>query len=163
MIKMEQILVATDFSSCAQAALRQAVYLAKKLKGRITLLHVFDSPFPYPAHPSLRAYPQVLQWIQDFKQDEKKKLEAIVEKVRQEGIDVTPVFKEGSPSSDVVLAAQELKADLIVLGTQGRSGLPHFLMGSVAEAVSRSAPCPVLVVREKEEEAPSGISKGKTT
>lgn len=163
MIKMEHVLVATDFSSCAQAALQQAVSLAKKLNGRITLLHVFDLPLPYTSDPSLRDYPQMVQWLQDFKKDQEKKLQAAAEKARQEGVDVAPLFKEGSPSSDIVPVAEEIKADLIVIGTQGRTGLPRFLMGSVAESVSRSAPCPVLVVRDKENEASSEIEKGKIT
>ncbi|HZR45664.1 MAG TPA: universal stress protein [Candidatus Manganitrophaceae bacterium] len=152
MAKFQHILVATDFSACAEEALRQAVDLAQGLQGKITLLHVFESPFPYPDAPSLSAYPQLYRSLQDFKREEEKKLQSIAGTVGT-AIGIRPLFKEGSPSLEIVKAARELKADLIVVGTHGRAGMSRFLMGSVAQKVSQIASCPVLIVREKSDEA----------
>lgn len=149
MITMEHLLVATDFSACSKEALNYAIHLAEKMKGRLTLLHVFESPFFYPAEISVGAYPEVYQWLQDFRQDELKKLNALAEQLRKEGLSVEPLFKEGVPSLEIVQTAKEVGADLIVLGTHGRKGLSHVVMGSVAERVSREAPCPIFIVREK--------------
>ncbi len=79
MITLEHILVATDFSACSNEALDYALHLGQKLKGRLTLLHVFESPFFYPAEISIGAYPEVYQWLQDFKQEEIKRLNALAD------------------------------------------------------------------------------------
>ncbi len=149
MIKLEHLLATTDFSICSKEALDYAIHLAQKMKGRLTLLHVFESPFFYPAETSLGAYPEVYQWLQDFKQDELKKFNALTDEVRKETLPVESIFKEGVPSVEIIRTAKEIGADLIVLGTHGRRGLSHVVMGSVAERVVREAPCPVFVVREK--------------
>lgn len=152
---IEHILIATDFSACAEEALKQAVYLAHSLKAKITMMYVFDSPFPNRDDTPLRAYPRFYQSLQEFKRDEEKKLIASANLPR-EGVEIRPLFKEGSPSLQIVKAAQELKADLIVVGTHGRAGMSRFLIGSVAQKVSQTAPCPVLIVREKSEETRTG-------
>lgn len=149
MITIEHLLVATDFSACSKEAVDYAIHLGQKMKGRLTLLHVFESPFFYPAEISMGAYPEVYQWLQDFKQEELKKLNTLAEQLRKEGLSVESLFKEGVPSIEIVRTAKEINADLIVLGTHGRRGLSHVVMGSVAERVSREAPCPVFIVRGK--------------
>jgi nucleotide-binding universal stress UspA family protein len=149
MIRLEHLLVATDFSACSKEALEDTVHLARKMEGRLTLLHVFEPPFFYPTETSLGTHPEVYQWLQDFKQDEMKKLDALTEEVRKEGLPIEPLFKEGTPSVEIIRTAKEIGADLIVLGTHGRKGLSHAVMGSVAERVAREAPCPVFIVRQK--------------
>ena len=149
MIKLEHLLVATDFSACSKEAVDYAVHLGQKMRGRLTLLHVFESPFFYPAEISIGAYPEVYQWLQDFKQDESKKLNALADQIRKEDLPVEPLFKEGAPSIEIIRTAKEVGADLIVLGTHGRRGFSHVVMGSVAERVTREAPCPIFVVRER--------------
>jgi nucleotide-binding universal stress UspA family protein len=66
------------------------------------------------------------------------------------------IIRIGQPASEIVDVAQELQSDLIILSTRGRSGLAHVFLGSTAEKVVRHAPCPVLVVREKEHEFING-------
>lgn len=149
MIKLEHLLVATDFSACSKEALDHAVQLAQKMNGRLTLLHVFESPFFYPAETPLGNYPEVYQWLQDFKQEELKNLDALTNEIRKEGLPVEALFKEGAPSVEILRTAKEINADLIVMGTHGRKGFSHVMMGSVAERVAREAPCPVFIVREK--------------
>ncbi|MCG3116971.1 MAG: universal stress protein [Candidatus Manganitrophus sp. SA1] len=149
MIKLEHLLVATDFSACSKEALDHAIQLALRMNGRMTLLHIFESPFFYPAETSLGSYPEVYQWLQDFKQEELKKLHILTDEIRKKDLPVEPIFKEGVPSVEIIQTAKEVGADLIVMGTHGRKGLSHVVMGSVAERVAREAPCPVFIVREK--------------
>lgn len=159
MIKLEHLSAATDFSACSKEALDHAVQLALKMKGRLTLLHIFESSFFYPAETSPGSYPEVYQWLRDFKQEEMKKLDALSDEIRKEGLPVETIFKEGVPSIEIIRTAREVAADLIVMGTHGRRGFPHILMGSVAERVVREAPCPVFIVREKETEKKTQTGK----
>jgi nucleotide-binding universal stress UspA family protein len=159
---MQHILLATDYSSCAQEALKQAVDLAKALKAKITLLNVFETFFPAPPLPSAADPPGVYQWLENVKNEERRKLRVAAETAEREGVEVAVLFKEGNPSAEIVRCAQEIKADLIVLGTHGRKGLSHALIGSVAERVARHAPCPVLIVREKSEQKHSKNDKEET-
>lgn len=155
MIRLEHLLVATDFSACSKEALDDAVQLAQKGKGKLTLLYVFESPFFYPVETSPGSFPEVYHWLHDFKQEELKKLNVLTDEVRKIEVPVEAIFKEGAPSVEIIRTAKEINADLIVMGTHGRKGLSHFLMGSVAERVAREAPCSVLIVREKK-----GAGKG---
>lgn len=159
---MQHILLATDYSSCAQEALKQAVDLAKALKAKITLLNVFETFFPTPPLPSAADAPGVYQWLENVKNEERRKLRVAAETAEREGVEVAVLFKEGNPSVEIVRCAQEIKADLIVLGTRGRKGLSHVLLGSVAERVARHGPCPVLIVREKSEQKHSKNDKEET-
>ncbi len=156
MPKIERILVPTDFSSYATEALGQAVYLARHLKAKITLLHVFESLFPYAPPPSSGPHAGAYLWLQNLKKEQEEKLQAVAQTVRTEAVEVTPLFKEGLPHTEIVRTAQEIEADLISMGTHGKKGLTHRLLGSVTERVAREAPCPVLIVREKKERNRSG-------
>jgi len=159
---IQHILMATDFSSCAQEALKQAVSLAQGLKAKITLLNIFETFFPYGDTPSAGDSPGVYRWLENIKNEEKRKLRLTAEIVSREGVEVALLYKEGNPSAEIIRTAQEINADVIVLGTHGRKGFSHALMGSVAERVARHAPCPVLIVREKSEEKLRGRGNGET-
>lgn len=159
---IQHILMATDFSSCAEEALTQAVYFAQNLKAKITLLNVFETFLPTPPALPTNDPPGVYLWLENVKKEEKRKLRIAAEVAAREGIEVSVLFKEGNPSTEIVQTAQEINAGLIVLGTHGRTGLSHVLMGSVAERVARHAPCPVLIVREKSEPKPRERGQGET-
>lgn len=160
---IQHILMATDFSSCAQEALKQAVSLAQGLKAKITLLNIFETFFPSAdTPPSAADSPGVYRWLENVKNEEKQKLRLTAEIVSREGVEVAVLYKEGNPSAEIIRTAQEINADVIVLGTHGRKGLSHTLMGSVAERVARHAPCPVLIVREKSEQKLRGSGKRET-
>lgn len=159
---IQHILTATDFSSCAQGALKQAVSLAQGLKAKITLLNIFETFFPSADTPSAGDSPGVYRWLENVKNEEKQKLRLTAEIVSREGVEVAVLYKEGNPSAEIIRTAQEINADVIVLGTHGRKGFSHTLMGSVAERVARHAPCPVLIVREKSEQKLRGSGKRET-
>ena len=147
MTRLSRILMATDFSNYSREALDYALYLAKKLGADLYLLHVMP-PIYHPAMSS-RIGPEVLKQIRSFEEEEHKKLVTLARNVSRKGMEVHPMFREGIPFREILKAADEISADLIVLGTQGRTGLDRFMIGSVAERVVRKSPCPVFVIRPK--------------
>jgi len=149
MTTIKRILMATDFSDYSKEALDYAVYLARNLDADVYLLHVFEPPFYPPSGRSLQVPHEIHRWITALKEDASKKLNALIEETNRQDVKTHSIFKEGTPFLEVLKTAGEIPADLIVLGTHGRTGLSHFLMGSVAERVLRKAPCPVFMVRPK--------------
>jgi nucleotide-binding universal stress UspA family protein len=111
------------------------------------VLHVFEPPFysPTGVAPSMR--PEVDAWIAELERGERQRLETVVTEIRKQGVKAEMQFRIGFAHHEILLAAEETRANLIVLGTHGRSGLAHVLLGSVAERVVRGAKCPVLTVR----------------
>ena len=138
------ILVPTDFSQASEHALAHAQALARSFGGSLHLLHVV--PDPVLASAWSEAYAYDLTTL-----GERLRAEAQQQLAERAGaIGDVPVTTEalvGSPAALIALTAAERGVDLIVMGTHGRGGLTHFFMGSVAERIVRSAPCPVLTVR----------------
>ena len=149
MITLHRILLATDFSDFSNEALDYAVYLARGFGADLHLLHVFEPPFFSHSGVSLNVRPEVHQWIMEVKQEAQEKLGKLAEEVRHHGAKVHPIFKEGTPFLEILKTAGEIPADLIVLGTHGRTGLAHVLMGSVAQRVVQKAACPVFTVKPR--------------
>jgi nucleotide-binding universal stress UspA family protein len=148
-LKIKSILVPIDFSDCARKALQYAIPLAKQHQAAITLLYVVPTP-NYAATESGAIDYASLQASMRTTGD--KQLAALaVEEVRDE-VPTVPLVRSGSPAVEIIEAAKSLPADLIVISTHGRTGLKHVFLGSVTEYVVRHAPCPVLVVREREHE-----------
>jgi nucleotide-binding universal stress UspA family protein len=149
MAPFEKILVAIDFSRSSQRALVLAVELAKKLDASITLLHVYSIPtYPLPEGYIIASPETVAELMQ------KTSLAMKDVKTRAVGLGATRVetqLVEGSAFPDIVRIANEQRFDLVVMGTHGRSGFAHALMGSVAEKVVRRAHCPVLTVRDPDQ------------
>jgi nucleotide-binding universal stress UspA family protein len=141
--EMKKILIATDGSEYTKEAVMTGLKLAKILDAEVTALYVIDqtSFVTFPVDSSIvSVYPQLESEGKRAVEEVKKEGEAI-------GVEVTPVVAEGSPTRKIVEIAADF--DLIVLGTLGRSALGKLFIGSVAERVTRYAPCPVLVVRSK--------------
>ncbi len=138
------IVVATDFSETAEKATLAAVELAKKLDARVLLVHAWmiplvssaDVPVPLPAN-----------FIDDLAADAQRAMDAALKRHQAAGVPVTGKVVCRDPRDGIIELAQEAKADWLVIGTHGRRGLKRLVLGSVAESVVRSAPCPVLVVR----------------
>src|SRR5579883_2517868 len=141
---IRRILVATDFSRCAQSALDLAIQLAAANKATIELFHVFTIPtWIGPAREVFAADGATIAGIERVVKEGLAKERARVE---SSGVRVTTAHAEGAPIPEVILGrAREVEADLLVMGTHGRSGVKRLLLGSVAERVLRAAPCPVLV------------------
>src|SRR5581483_4379209 len=142
MEKVDKILVPIDFSPCSEAALSYAVFLSGQLKATLLLVHVIP-PLGYPID---FATVQPLAY-QEFKKGTAVALEKSAERWRREGIPIETHLLKGEPEIEIGAAAAHLECDLIVMGTHGRKGMAHLLMGSVAEKVVRSAPVPVVTIR----------------
>lgn len=146
MIQIERILFATDFSNCAREAQRFACSLAGQFSAELHLLHVLqDVLVMLPEPGSTAGLPQ--NYMLELKQSAERALEGLLPAEWSQGRRVIHVTRLGSPYGEIVRYAGEKDIDLIVVGTHGRSGMTHFLLGSVAEKVVRHAPCPVLTVR----------------
>ncbi len=146
-----RILVATDFSDCARDALEYALALAGRLGAEVDVVHAFERPvyFEVGVAHSVQLRHDVDQWLRELKQDAGNQLESLLKAYRDRAPGIRGTMREGKPVEEILKAAQETSADLIVIGTHGRTGLPHVLLGSVAERVVRSAACPVLTIRPK--------------
>jgi nucleotide-binding universal stress UspA family protein len=142
---VRRILVPTDFSDGANRALTLAIKFAKLLRAAIDLLHVQTIPTytPIPSIPGAVPLPPPLP---EAAQGIQESLALLAAGVRESGIECQVRSVEGSPGDEIVDYATKIGADLIVMGTQGRSGLRRLLLGSVAEKVLRAACCPVMVV-----------------
>jgi len=146
MLGLKTILVPIDFSPASEKALDYAVPFARQFDARITLLHVTQGQFCATEFAYLP--------IEESECHER--LRARLEELALSRIGPEwsgPALVRAGPAFDMIAAvAREIDADLIVINTHGHTGIRHLLMGSTAEMVVRHAPCPVLVVREREHE-----------
>jgi len=154
--RIKNILVPIDFSDCSKKALQYALPLAKEYQAAITLVYVVSQTYPSalaPAYGSIE-YTAIdyTQLTQNLKESGAKELEKLAELEVSGEIAAKTVVRVGAPAEEIVETARSLQADIIVISTHGRTGLKHVLLGSVAEHVVQRAPCPVLVVREREHE-----------
>ncbi len=145
-LPIKHILVPHGFDDNSEAALNYAVTLARTLGARVTVFHAFEIP-------SLGA-PEVLvlatDWTKQIADAAREHLQTIVARARGAGGSVDAELRQGSAWREVESFAKEAHVDLVVVGSHGRRGLPRALLGSVAEQIVRTAPCPVLVVRSAE-------------
>ena len=152
---IKRIILATDFSDISKNASNHALLLAKKNKAELKALHVFDTsawnipPHYYLAPAGPGGFSGFVESLEEARQRGKNTLEELAKSFDQE---VETIFTEGDPGHEIVRVAEELNADLIVLGTHGYSGWKRFTLGSVAELVIRHAPCAVLTIRPQEKQ-----------
>ena len=144
MLSVRRVLVPVDFSSHADQAVVDAVEIAGAFGAAIDLLHVWQLPI-HASMPQVGLVP--VEVMEGFRRGEHERLEALEAGVRSEDVPCTTHLIEGIPSQQITRSAEELGSDLIVMGTRGRTGLQHVFLGSVAERVVRTAPCPVLTVK----------------
>ena len=135
---IQRILLPTDFSTTSYAALRHAITMARTFGARLYLLHIpgktgenFEANIP----------------IGQFEKLAQEQLGMFMSPEEIAQLNPEYALRIGAPAHEIVRYAEARNVDLIVMGTHGRSGVAHLLMGSVAEHVVRAAPCPVLLVR----------------
>ena len=147
---MATILFPTDFSHASDSALEHAEALAKQRHARLVILHVEEPPLAYGGGELYYGLPE----------PSSERIMKMLEDVRPRDASVTFVHKltMGDPAAEIVRIAEEEKAEMVVLGTHGRTGMSRLLMGSVAEAVVRRSPAPVLVYRETAKLVPDAAS-----
>jgi nucleotide-binding universal stress UspA family protein len=150
MIALNEILVATDFGAASDAALAYARDLARQFGATLYLLHVAEDVY---VRLGGDAYATALPAMQkDVEEAARQRLETLARDAAHEVRTMGTVMTSGTPASSIVQYAREHAVDLIVVGTHNRGAVAHLLMGSVAERVVRTAPCPVLTVRHPEQE-----------
>ena len=149
MATTKKILVPTDFSKFSDNALKQAVEMAKQNKAKIYLLHVIgvvqqcavDYCMDQQTVDSLNK--QLIKASEDMMQKQIKKV------VNSKDVEIIPYVVNGTPYHEIIKEQEDKKIDLIVIATHGQTGLKDYLLGSVADKVSRNANCSVLLVRGK--------------
>jgi nucleotide-binding universal stress UspA family protein len=140
---LRHVLCPTDFSEFSEQALRHAAALVRALGGDLTVAHVF--PYPVPLGGEVPYYTSQLLGSA-ARAEQLEKLKAFACPAETAGVRVRSVLREGDPAREIARLAEELPADLLVLGTHGRGGFERFLLGSVTEKLLRRSPCPVLTV-----------------
>lgn len=141
----KKILVATDFSDHAREAVQYAADLARRYEGSLLLIHVYQ-PVNYALPDGYMLYTptQMTSMMEEFEQQlTRSKEEALAAGAPR----VETSLPIGAAAFEIVEAARAADCDLIVMGTHGRTGLSHMLIGSTAERVVRAATCPVLTVK----------------
>jgi universal stress protein A len=149
-INLKRILVPVDFSPLSKKALLYAARFAQQFPAELHLLHVVEPEIP-PAFDGFMIAPPPIS--NGATASSAGRMKGWVTSARTAGVaEVASAVRPGLAAFEIVEAAKELDVDLIVIGTHGYTGWKHFAIGSTAERVVRAAPCPVLVVREKEHE-----------
>ena len=152
MIELKRILLPTDFSEQSLAAKGYACALAEQFGAELHLLNVVhDLASEVPEFGMGLAFPGFVENLpgrmEDLEREAIGRIAKVLDAAWEQGRRVVLATKRGTPFLEILRYAREHEIDLIVLGTHGRSGLAHALMGSVAERVVRKATCPVLTVR----------------
>lgn len=139
-MSQKTILFPTDFSTASDAALPHAEALARQADARLLIVHVEEAPLAYGGGELYYGLPE----------PDSDRIRKMLDDVRpaDPALPFDHRLTMGDPASEIVRMAADESAEMIVLGTHGRTGMTRLLMGSVAEAVVRRAPCPVLVYRE---------------
>jgi nucleotide-binding universal stress UspA family protein len=143
------ILVPTDFSEFADHALDYAIMLASKLGAQVHVVHALTIPELGVPELGVALTSTMMGSMVQKNQAALDKLLA-----SHPSANLATMLRTGDPRSVILQAAKELGADLIVMGTHGRRGVSRALLGSIAEAIVRTAPCPVLTVRGRDHQGP---------
>ena len=147
-IQLKKILVPVDFSDPSNQAVRYAARLAQHFGSEITLLHIVQKT-------SVAPFPEVPPYLDDMEEDfenAEKALQTLAAQQTLKSSAIHTVMRTGLAAHEIVETARDLDSDLIVIATHGYTGWKHLCIGSTAERVVRTAPCPVFVVREKQHE-----------
>jgi nucleotide-binding universal stress UspA family protein len=145
---VRSILAPVDFGAGSDHALEYALDLAAALGATVHVLHVYQIPvYGFPDGAFL-AGPEIATRLSEAAQ---KGLDMLVTRVAARGVKVQGHLRQGNPADEITEAAKTLNVDMIVLGTHGRRGIAHALMGSVAERVVRTSTVPVLSIRTPHE------------
>lgn len=143
-----RILHPSDFSPASGAAFKKAIDMAKASRAELLIAHVINPivPIAGEGYLSPKMYDDLRASTQAWAS---KELDKLLAKAKKSGVRVKGLLAEGPAHEEIVRIAKRKRADLVVVGTHGRSGLAKLFLGSVAGRVVAAAPCPVLTVRGK--------------
>lgn len=144
-MKIKKILFPTDFSELAEKAFEYAVFMATSHNAELALLHVVDQLHGETYYEILALTP--MEIAEKLAKRAHEDLQTLIDRIKG-SVTATEAVREGKAWVQICEAAKEEKADIIVIGSHGRTGLSHAFIGSVAETVVRHSSCPVLVIRD---------------
>lgn len=147
MKRIRRILHATDYSKASERALQEAVDFAKQNDAEMLVVHVIQPVVPYVAGEDIGAAELYVKLEESTKQEAQRSMNKLMQRLERLGVKARSLLLRGSPADQIVKAAKNRKADMVVIGTHGRTGLSKLFMGSVASRVISTAPSPVLTVR----------------
>ncbi|HEY5702730.1 MAG TPA: universal stress protein [Gammaproteobacteria bacterium] len=143
-MEYKRILCPVDFSDISTRVLQISADLAKRFGADLHVIHVFQ----LPATMLEAVYEDPTDMEEEIRQRLNDKLNEFVQKTKKPDVKITTGVYEGVPDVEIITSARENQADMIVMGTRGKTGLSHVLLGSVAERVIRNAEVPVMTVRK---------------
>ena len=149
---LKRILIAVEDNIYSDHAVTYGLALARKLNAEVALVHVNEIPAatPYIADPMLNETSFIMPEMMNIQEDASNALFDRIKNQAGDDVNLYTFTKLGNPKTEILATAEECSADLIILGTHGRTGFDHFISGSVAESVARKSKCPVLIIPSKE-------------
>lgn len=151
-LTLDRIVLATDFTPASEKAATYALGLAKRFASTLTLVHIIDLSATARSEQTIAGLP-----FDQIRHHSAENQERLLSEITMAGVRATAQTLEGHvPAASIVNFATELRADLVVTGTNGRHGLSKAILGSCAEGIIRHAACPVLTIGPKAQSAPSG-------
>ena len=147
--QIRRILYATDFSKASARALDEAVSLAKQNHAELLVVHVIEPAGQYAAGEDFGGAELYMKLEEAAEQDAQRSMQKLMGKLKQARVNAKSLLLKGLAHEQIVKAAKSRKANMIVIGTHGRTGLSKLFMGSVAGRVVSLASCPVVTVRGK--------------
>jgi len=156
MKRFRRILVATDLTETSDAAVEEAVEMARESGAELLIAHAYTPPNVTQADSVAAGVYE--EWDQNLRAEVERRLRPLVERARRRLVVARPLVLPGIPYQAITGAAEENGVDLVVIGTHGRGALSRFFLGSVAARVISTASCPVMTVRAA---VPSGIHVGR--
>jgi universal stress protein A len=147
--RLSRILVATDLTPASAAAVRQAILIARENGSFLLLAHAYQPPsLLLEGYVPAATYER---WDESLQSELRMKMQPVLDEAKGAGVSAEPLLLPGSPLEAITGAAKDTGADLLVVGTHARTGVPRFFLGSVAARIVSTAPCPVLTVRGEAE------------
>lgn len=147
-MNFKKILIAVDNSTCAEKAAKAGYEMAAKFEAKVALVNIIE-PVPVTATPEMTLAPAFMEMYDNSKENSLVLLQGMQKKYSK-GVKTSHLTVIDTASHGIIEEAEKWGADLIVIGTHGRTGFNHFFMGSVAEHVARKSACPVLIVPNRD-------------
>jgi nucleotide-binding universal stress UspA family protein len=144
-MEFHRILVATDLTKASDPAVSRAIRLARDSDAELLITHAYQPPSVAQADSFASGI--YAEWDRTMRSNAEEQLRPIVEDAKRQGVKAIAIVVSGVPYDAISETAREKGADLVVMGTHGRTGVSRFFLGSVASRVISTAPCPVLTVR----------------
>ena len=146
-VGFKRIIVPIDLSDCSRIALEYAVATARAHSSKLTILHVYEGSYVEPYIKAANSEEEADEIMKEIELVNETKYDEFLKTVDLSGVEYEKLLKKGIPETDIVETAMEQQANLIVMGTHGRSGIKHILIGSTAEEVVRTVHCDIIIVK----------------